>query len=234
LVRVRRVITSRRGGVSKPPFAAFNLGPGSGDDPAAVATNRERLRRELGLVPGSIAWMSQKHSADVTVVDAVPAEQPRCDALVTTTPGIALAVQVADCVPVLLADSRAGVVAAVHAGREGAAAGIVPDTLRVMREHGAHPADVEVLLGPAICGACYEVPAAMRADVERRLPGSAVDTRKGTPGLDLRAGLARQLAAAGVGQVVFDPRCTAEDPDLYSYRRDGRTGRQAGIVWLTT
>ena len=97
----------------------------------------------------------------------------------------------------------------------------------------ARPDRTEALLGPAICGACYEVPAAMQADIEGRLPHSAVRTRAGTPGLDLRAGLAHQLAAADVAQVVHDPRCTAEDPDLYSYRRDGRTGRQAGVVWIT-
>src|SRR5690349_20708720 len=87
-VAVRRVMTSRRGGVSKPPYATFNLGPGSGDDPAAVAANRERLRRELEL--DAIAWMSQWHSADVAVLDAVPDAPPRCDALVTATPGVAL------------------------------------------------------------------------------------------------------------------------------------------------
>jgi purine-nucleoside/S-methyl-5'-thioadenosine phosphorylase / adenosine deaminase len=220
--------------VSKPPYAAFNLGPGSGDDPGAVSTNRERLRRELDLP--AIAWMSQLHSADVTVLDKAPVDgdaAPRCDALVTAMPGVALAVLVADCVPVLLADARAGVVAAVHAGREGSASGVVTNALAAMVECGARPGEVEALLGPAICGRCYEVPPDMQADIERRLPGSATPTRAGTTGLDLRAGLGRQLAAAGVGQVVHDPRCTAEDRDLYSYRRDGRTGRQAGIVWLS-
>jgi copper oxidase (laccase) domain-containing protein len=91
---------------------------------------------------------------------------------------------------------------------------------------------VEALLGPAVCGADYEVPAAMQAEVARVAPASAVRTRRGTPGLDLRAGLAEVLRAAGVGQVVHDPRCTVEDPRLFSHRRDGRTGRQAGLVWL--
>lgn len=226
-------MTSRRGGVSKPPFAAFNLGLGIGDDPAASA-NRERLRRELSL--GPVTWMRQTHSAEVAVVSAPPdpdAAPPTCDALVTAEPGVALAVLTADCVPVLLADRTAGVVAAVHAGREGSAAGVLTNTMAAMWRLGARPDRTEALLGPAICGACYEVPAAMQADIEGRLPHSAVRTRAGTPGLDLRAGLAHQLAAADVAQVVHDPRCTAEDPDLYSYRRDGRTGRQAGVVWIT-
>jgi copper oxidase (laccase) domain-containing protein len=103
-----------------------------------------------------------------------------------------------------------------------------------MCRQGADPASVDALLGPAICGACYEVPPDLQAEVERRLPGSSTRTRAGTTGLDLRAGIAAQLAAAGVTEVVHDPRCTAEDPELYSYRRDGLTGRQAGLVWIST
>jgi polyphenol oxidase len=133
---------------------------------------------------------------------------------------------------VLLADPRAGVVGVAHAGRVGAAAGVLPVTLKAMAGLGAHVADCEVLLGPAVCGACYEVPAAMRDEVEAALPGSAARTRRGTPGLDLRAGLRAQLVEAGVGRIGVDPRCTVEDPDLYSYRRDRRTGRLAAVTWL--
>ena len=138
----------------------------------------------------------------------------------------------ADCVPVLLADPHAGVVGAAHAGRVGGAAGVLPAVVAAMTDLGARPAAIEVLLGPAVCGGCYEVPAAMRADVDARLPGSAVRTRSGSPGLDLRAGLYHQLVELGVGRVGADPRCTVEDRALYSYRRDGRTGRQAAITWL--
>ena len=97
---------------------------------------------------------------------------------------------------------------------------------------GARPGRTSALLGPAVCGACYEVPAAVQAGVERVAPGSAVRTRRGTPGLDLRAGLEGVLRGLGVGEVVHDPRCTVEDRRLFSYRRDGTTGRQAGLVWL--
>jgi YfiH family protein len=232
-VTVRRIVTSRSGGVSTGPYASFNLGDHVGDDPAAVAANRRRLADAAGLAPDHVLWMEQIHGATVQVVDG-PRTGPveATDGLVTATPGIAVAVLVADCVPVLLADPAHGVVAAVHAGRVGAAAGVIPRAVEAFRSAGGDPATSDVLLGPAICGACYEVPADMQAAVEARLPGSAVRTRRGTPGLDLRAGLARQLAGLGVERIVTDPRCTAEDPDLYSHRRDGTTGRQAGVAWV--
>jgi YfiH family protein len=230
-VRIRRVVTTRAGGVSSGEFASFNLGDRVGDDPAAVAANRKRLAAELGLA--KLAWMEQVHGRTVAVVDGTedgPAEAT--DALVTATPGVAVAVLVADCVPVLLGDAEAGVVAAVHAGRVGARVGVIPATLRAMREIGAELERVEVLLGPAICGEDYEVPAAMVRDIEKHLPGSATKTRKGTPGLDLRAGLWRQLADAGVGRIGVDPRCTFEEQSLFSYRRDGTTGRIAALTWI--
>jgi polyphenol oxidase len=232
-VRVRRVLTSRSGGVSQGPYASFNLALHVGDDPAAVATNRRRLSDTIGVPPESVVWMEQIHGATVAVVDG-PAGEPveGTDGLVTATPGVAVAVLVADCVPVLLADPANGVVAAVHAGRVGAAAGVVPRAVEAFRSAGGDPATSDALLGPAVCGACYEVPADMQAAVESRLPGSAVRTRAGTPGLDLRAGLSRQLTELGVAQVVVDPRCTAEDRELFSHRRDGVTGRQAGVAWL--
>jgi YfiH family protein len=232
-VRPRRVVTDRRGGRSSAPYDSFNLGDHVGDDPAAVAANRERLARELGVEPGRLVWMQQVHGTGVAVVDG-PRDQPvpATDALVTAERGLVLCVLVADCVPVLLSDAENGVVAAVHAGREGVRQGVVPAALAAMRDLGARPAATTALLGPAVCGADYEVPAAMQAEVARIAPAAAVRTRRGTPGLDLRAGLAELLRAAGVGQVVHDPRCTVEDRYLFSHRRDGVTGRQAGVVWL--
>jgi YfiH family protein len=219
--------------VSRDPYASFNLGAHVGDDPAAVAANRRRLADAAGLAPDHVLWMEQIHGVTVQVVDG-PRTEPveATDGLVTATPGIAVAVLVADCVPILLSDEVAGVVAAVHAGRVGAAAGVVPRALEAFRSAGGDPARSDALLGPAVCGACYEVPPEMQAAVESRLPGSAVRTRAGTTGLDLRAGLARQLAGLGLDRVVADPRCTAEDPELYSHRRDGVTGRQAAVAWL--
>ncbi|WP_448623847.1 peptidoglycan editing factor PgeF [Geodermatophilus sp. URMC 64] len=233
-VRPRKVVTDRRGGRSASPYDSFNLGAHVGDRPADVAANRERLARELGVPAERLVWMTQVHGAGVAVVDGPQeAPLPDTDALVTAEPGLVLCVLVADCVPVLLSDADAGVVAAVHAGREGLRQKVVPAALAAMGRLGARPRNVTALLGPAVCGGCYEVPAAMQAEVARVAPGAAVRTRQGTPGLDLRAGVAEQLGRAGVGQVVHDPRCTVEDRFLFSHRRDGVTGRQAALVWLS-
>ena len=232
-VRPRRVVTDRRGGRSRAPYDSFNLGDHVGDDPGDVAANRSRVARELGVGEDRLVWMNQVHGADVTVVDG-PQDGPvaATDALVTATPGLVLGVLAADCVPVLITDPVAGVVAAVHAGREGLRRGVLPATLSAMASLGARARHVTALLGPAVCGACYEVPQEMQAEVAAVAPAAAVPTRRGTAGLDLRAGLAEILGRAGVTEVVHDPRCTVEDPQLFSHRRDGVTGRQAGLVWL--
>lgn len=230
-LRVRRVLTTRAGGRSAPPYDAFNLGDHVGDDPAAVAANRRRLGDGIGLGPERVVWMHQVHGTEVAVVSSPGEDTPTADALVTDRPRLALAVVVADCVPVLLADPAAGVVAVAHAGRRGAADGILDRTLAAMTDLGAETDRVEVLLGPAACGACYEVPAAMRDEVEAVLPGSAATTRVGTPGLDLRAGLLGLLARRGITRVDTDARCTVEDDQLFSHRRAQPTGRFAAVTW---
>lgn len=232
-VRIRRVTTTRAGGVSMPPFDTFNLGDHVGDDPAAVAANRARLAAAIGLAGDRVVWMNQVHGDRVEVVD-----EPRgtavdgTDALVTTTPRLALVVVTADCVPVLLADARAGVVAAVHAGRVGAQKGVVARAVEAMLKLGAQAGDISALLGPAVSGANYEVPAAMADEVEAALPGSRTTTAAGTAGLDLRAGIACQLRDLGVSSIDVDPRCTVADPTLFSHRRDAPTGRLASLVWM--
>lgn len=232
-VRIRRISTTRAGGVSRGPFESFNLGDHVGDDPAAVAANRDRLASQIGLAGDHVVWMNQVHGDHVEVVSA-PRTEPvdATDALVTGTPGLALAVVTADCVPVLMADARAGVVGAAHAGRVGAAEGVVLRTLDTMLAAGARAADITVLLGPAVSGRNYEVPEQMAAAVEACLPGSRATTPRGTPALDLRAGIARQLLGAGVAAVEIDPRCTVADPALFSHRRDAPTGRLASLVWM--
>ena len=232
-MRVRRVVTTRAGGASRPPYDSFNLGDHVGDDEGNVYANRKRLASELGLAEDKLSWMEQVHGRTATIVDGSETRAAEAtDALVTATPGVALVVLVADCVPILLADAEAGVVSAVHAGRVGTRVGVVPAAVAAMQKVGAEPHRIEALLGPAICGDCYEVPAEMAADVDKHVPGTACKTRKGTPGLDLRAGLWRQLADLGVGKIGVDPRCTNEDKTLFSYRRDGTTGRIAGITWI--
>ncbi|MGH3916541.1 MAG: peptidoglycan editing factor PgeF [Pseudonocardiaceae bacterium] len=233
--RIRRVVTTRAGGESVPPYASFNLGAHVGDRPEAVAANRKRLAAGVGLPADRLIWMEQVHGRTVTTVDAGRSQPvPATDALITTEPGLAVVALVADCVPVLLADPVARVVAAVHAGRVGASAGVLLAALEAMLGLGARKERMQALLGPSACGQCYEVPVQMQAEVVAQLPGSAVATRRGTAGLDIRAGLGRQLADAGVTQIDVDPRCTIEDPALYSYRRDGTTGRLAALTWFET
>ncbi|MDO5031394.1 peptidoglycan editing factor PgeF [Corynebacterium sp.] len=231
---VRMVFTSRAGGASSSPYDSFNLGDHVGDDPAAVAANRARLKKAVGLE--DIVWMEQLHTNTVTVVGperrGVDEPVEATDALVTTEKRLGLGVLVADCTPVLLVDIAAGVIAAVHAGRLGARNGIVRNTVETMVSLGASPASIQVLMGPAASGRNYEVPEAMAEDVEKHLPGSKTRTAQGTWGVDVRAGLVRQLMSMGVTAIESDPRCTIEDTDFFSYRREGATGRQAGVIWL--
>lgn len=239
---VRAAFTGRRGGVSRPPYDSLNMGTGSGDSADAVARNRRLVAAACGLDPARLAWMRQVHGADVGRVrdpadpaaagQAAAESEPGRDASFTSVPGLTLAVQSADCAAVLLADPQARIVGAAHSGRQGMALGVVPALVRAMAEAGADPGRMHAVIGPVICGRCYEVPAAMRDAVAAAVPGSGCVTRAGTPGIDIAAGVAGQLAAAGVHEVRADGRCTAEDRDLYSYRRDGRTGRFAGLVWL--
>jgi YfiH family protein len=232
-VRIRRVTTTRAGGVSAPPFDTFNLGDHVGDEPAAVAANRNRLAGAVGLGGDRVVWMNQVHGDHVVLVDGpTDGAVDNTDALVTTTPRLALAVVTADCVPVLMGDARSGVVAAVHAGRVGAQKGVVARAVEAMLSAGAHAEDISVLLGPAVSGRNYEVPDAMAADVEAALPGSRTTTSRGTAGLDLRAGIARQLTGLGVKAIDVDPRCTVADRSLFSHRRDAPTGRLASLVWM--
>ncbi|MFI5716644.1 peptidoglycan editing factor PgeF [Nocardia sp. NPDC051750] len=235
VLTVRRVVTTRAGGFSAPPYDSFNLGDHVGDDPEAVRRNRARLAASLGLPTDHLIWMDQIHGRTVATVDGPLSEPvPGTDALVTTRPGLALVALSADCVPILLSDDEAGVIAAVHAGRVGARIGIVGRVLDAMIAAGARPERIGALLGPAASGRQYEVPAEMRADIEAHLPGSATTTVRGTPGLDLRAGIRRQLTAAGVGAIAEDPRCTIEDTTLFSHRRAAPTGRLGSVIWMET
>lgn len=226
--------TNRRGGTSAAPYATLNLGGGVGDDPAAVAANRAIVAARAGVPDHRLVFMRQTHSRLVHAVALGEPVPDGVDGIVTADRGVALAVLVADCVPMLAHDPDAGVIAATHAGRNGAAAGIALATLEAMESLGARRERIRVLLGPAVCGRCYEVPAGMRADVDAVLPGSADETSWGTPSLDLRGGIRQQLAAVGVAEVVLDRRCTIEDHEFFSHRREGLTGRFAGVIWRPT
>ncbi|MET9405963.1 peptidoglycan editing factor PgeF [Streptomyces sp. NPDC002935] len=226
--------TDRWGGVSAVPFEELNLGGAVGDDPGAVRANRELAAKSLGLDPARVVWMNQVHGPDVAVVEEPwgSSEIPSVDAIVTARRGLALAVLTADCTPVLLADPVAGVAAAAHAGRPGMVVGVVPAAVRAMVELGADPARIVARTGPAVCGRCYEVPDAMRAEVAAVEPAAYAETGWGTPAVDVTAGVHAQLERLGVRDREQSPVCTLESGDHFSYRRDRTTGRLAGYVWL--
>lgn len=221
--------------------AAGNLSHHRPHLPSRLARSRSVVAAAMGLSTEDLHWMRQVHGAGVGVVDATTppgAELPDVDALVTSEPGRALAVQVADCVPVLLA-STAGPVAAVHAGRRGLVAGVVEATLAGLSSLGAPPDTLRAVVGPAIGGCCYEVPAVMRDAVGARYPRAAATTTWGTPALDLPGAVTTLLRDRGV-EVVAPAQpgahpgfgCTRCDPAgrWFSHRVDPASGRQLGVV----
>jgi YfiH family protein len=230
--------TTRTGGTSAEPYASLNLGLHVDDQSSRVHANRELVAREVGLDDDALVFAQQVHGAGVAVVDRSSSRGRNggvagVDALVTTSPGLGLVVLAADCLPVLLADAGAGVVAAAHAGRQGLLGGVLEATLAAMQDLGATLERTAAVLGPAACGACYEVPSDMADDAERRIPGSRGTTRQGTASVDLAAGARSVLRGAGVTAVTAVGGCTLEQPERwFSYRRDRTTGRHGGLVRL--
>jgi polyphenol oxidase len=174
--------------------------------------------------------MRQVHGAEVVFVDDLRTSDSSGDALCTGQQSVALLVRAADCVPVLLADPATGWIAAVHAGRPGLVAGVVPAAVAAMHRHGARPRTAWI--GPHICGGCYEVPSGLRDEVAAIVPEARSTTSWATPALDIGAGVRAQLLAAGVAEVREIGACTRENSAWPSYRRDGATAtRFAGVVW---
>jgi len=223
---VRAGFTRRPGGGSAGPYAGLNLALHVGDQPADVAANREVLAAWAG---GPVTFPNQVHGTAVLVAESGDPAEP-ADAVVTAVPGTAVGVLVADCVPVLLADAEAGVAGAAHAGRKGFVAGVLEAALEAMEKLGARRSAIRAAVGPAAGACCYEVPAAMRADVGAVRPAAPATTLWGTPSLDLPGGCVALLREAGVAAVATVGGCTIEDEDTYSYRRNGVTGRFAGVV----
>jgi YfiH family protein len=221
--------TDRYGGAGAVPYDELNLALEGDDDLEVCAENLRLVAADFA--PGAVvADMRQVHGNAVVVVDGPPtaSSRPEVDALVTASVDTVLVVRVADCVPVLLADPEAGVIGVVHAGRPGMVAGVAPVAVDRMRDLGAR--EPTAWLGPRICGACYEVPEGMQAEVGARVPEAVSTTSWGTPALDIAAGVRAQLEAMDV-RVVDVAACTRESADLYSYRRDGaRAGRFAGLI----
>jgi YfiH family protein len=216
--------TDRTGGLSTGAFLSRNLATHVGDDQATVLSNRAELETLLGL---PIQFMNQVHGDAVATVGVEIIPEPTADALVTQSPGIGLAVMVADCIPLLLASSET--VAAVHVGRRGLMNEVALAAINEMRSRDNF--EITAVVGPSICGECYEVSQDIYDEVSKRFPLAASKTPDGGFSLDLSRALIDQLRGLGV-RVVDEGRCTVEESNLYSYRRDGATGRQVGVVWL--
>ena len=228
--------TRRVGGSSTGDHDGLNLALHVGDEPSTVRRHRDLVEKWAEV---SVQYLQQVHGTAVGVAPAAgPAyPEPTADALLSTVPQVAAAVLVADCVPILLADRQAGVVAAVHAGRVGLVGGVVQASVAAMVLAGARPGRVVAALGPAAGPCCYEVGEQLRSEVAAAVPQTWASTRWGTASVDLRAGCAAVLAELGVRMVSLVGGCTIEDKSFYSYRRataagGGRTGRFAGVVRL--
>ena len=230
---VRAVMTTRLGGVSQGAFASLNLSDRVGDSPDAVAANTTRLIRKLDL-PQAPSWLWQVHGNTVVRDPACCAEPPEADAAVTSDKDLVLAIQTADCLPVVLARRDGSAIAAAHAGWRGLVAGVIGN---VVAELG-RPEDCVAWLGPCISPQAYEIDAVVKDAVLAHTPAADsafLSTRAGHWAADLQLIARLQLEAVGVSEIAADSTCTASDSQrLFSWRRDGgKTGRQAALVWFT-
>jgi polyphenol oxidase len=228
---VRAAFTLRTGGVSVPPFDSLNVAAHVGDELQAVGANRSRIARLLEL-PGEPAWLEQVHGTDVADLDCAPTSL-RADAAVTHLPGRICAVQVADCLPVLFAAQNSSAVAAAHCGWRGLAHGVLEAAVRAL---GVNPRKVCAWLGPAIGPLAFEVGDEVRASFlahDERATCAFVANPRGRWQCDLYQLARQRLAALGVQAVFGGGLCTYSDPArFFSFRRDGRCGRMAALVWL--
>lgn len=219
---------TRRGGASSGIFAGLNCGTGSTDQSEIVAINRTRVAEAMGVDLPALINVHQVHSADVIPVNAPLPERPRADALVTATPGLALAVLTADCQPVLFADRKARVIGAAHAGWRGAFDGVLEATLDAMETLGAHRADIAAVIGPTISQSAYEVGPEFFETFTDEDRDTARFFAKGTGDrmlFDLPAYGLHRLRAAGVGHAEWTRHCTYRDAErFFSYRRATHAG----------
>lgn len=221
---VQTLFTNRVSGTSGPPYESNNLALHVGDISVSVSKNR----RLVQALVGPTQYMNQTHGDGVALVDAITSHEPHSDALVTAEVGIVLGVLVADCIPLLLWDDIEHVIAVAHVGRKGLLNEVAMKTMKVMNALGAER--IYGMLGPSICGNCYEVGRDIHDEVGTAFPRARSVTAKGTLALDLPAALAFELLRVGV-KTSRSPICTVENPNYFSYRRDGLTGRQAGLIW---
>ena len=223
----RSLFTSRDGGVSSAPYESFNLATHVGDDGGAVLENRKTLARIYGLPVENLFFMNQVHGREVAIIDdnSNSSKIPTVDALFTQRRDVGLVTLVADCIPLLLHSDKA--VAAVHVGRQGLVKGVFEATLAVFESHGISSREIQAELGPSICAKCYEVDEAMYNDVTRQIPATASQNSC----LNIEAGLISLLDKSGIAWSSLG-KCTSHGQGYYSYRRDGITGRQAGVISL--
>lgn len=227
---VQAVMTTRTGGFSSGDFSSFNLAAHVGDDPRCVAANRERLREALEL-PSEPQWLDQVHGRQVAMLSRPLTGS--ADAAVAFGPGPVAAVLTADCLPVFLAGRNGRCVGIAHAGWRGLLAGVIEETVKAMT---TDPSDLTAWLGPAIGPTAFEVGGEVRRMFVATNPESAAEFRAGRGQkylLDLPGSARRRLADCGVASVHGSGLCTVADAArFYSYRRDGRTGRMAALIWL--
>ena len=229
--RIRHGFFGRTGGVSEGLYRSLNCGYGSGDDPKAVHENRARAMSACGLSPTTLCTAYQVHSAEALVVTEAWAREdaPRVDAMATATPGLALAILTADCVPVLLADREAGVIGAAHAGWRGALNGILEAAVEAMLGLGARSNEIRAVIGPAIGAASYEVgpefPAPFLARSAQDEDLFAPTRRDGHFLFDIVGYVARRLGTLGLAAVEATGGDTcAETGRFFSYRRSVHRG----------
>lgn len=214
---------TRQGGVSRPPYSSLNAGQGSGDAPENVQENRSRIAAALGTDAPHLLSLAQIHSKDVLTVSApFSAERPKADGLVTSTRGLAVSALAADCGPVLLSDTKAGVIGACHAGWRGALSGITDSTIEAMESLGAARENICAVLGPCISAASYEVGPEFRDSFvaeDEIFDRFFAQGPNGRPHFDLKAFVLMRLRRAGLSKIDAMPDCTYLQPDEYfSYR----------------
>lgn len=228
LAPLRHGFFTRRGGASSGVFSGLNCGPGSSDQSEIVMINRARVARAMEVAPENLVTLHQVHSAQVVHATAPLTDRPRADAMVTATPGLALGVLTADCQPVLLADARARVVGAAHAGWRGALDGVLEATVAAMEGLGATRARITAVIGPSISQAAYEVGPEFLEDFIADDPDNARFFAGGQDGryhFDLPGFGLQRLRRAGVGHAEWTRHCTYADAGrFYSYRRATHAG----------
>lgn len=227
--RVRSFVTARGGGVSRGPYATFNVGDRTDDDPADVGENRRRLR---ALLPAEPRWLTQVHGPRVVHADEV--DSPiEADASFTRTPGVVCAVKIADCMPVLITDLAGTVIGAAHAGWRGLSQGVIERTIAAM---ACPPEHLLAFLGPAIGPDAFEVGDDVLEAFVAADPQATDAFRRSRAGkwtADLFALGRRRLARAGVTRVYGGGLCTYADPArFFSYRRERASGRMVAVIWL--